>query len=350
MPPGCLHSSGLVRCRPPLMRNRTVFLDGCESAPFGGGSKQVRVGTVAESSLWRRRRTETLDPVATHARAVSALDRNNQLFAGFARNPTMGGDFRDRLGIYKIVGGVVEEIFFADKQVVAKDDLLIRLRNLDLSLEMEAIRGQMATTRQQLETLNFQLARSGLQREQRQQLTGERRVLEQQMTTLDRTMELNRKKLAAQEIAAPIDGQVITWNPEQRLRGLVIKPNDIVLTLSKLDGPWQLEVKIPQNKVGYIDAATEDADEPLDVAFTLGTNPNETFAGTLNRISIRPTPDDSGVPNYRGLIDVATVDADRFKSLRPGVGVTAKIECGQVPLYKYCFHQIIDWLNVNVFF
>ena len=255
-----------------------------------------------------------------------------------------------RQHVYAETGGVVEEIFFEDKQEVAEKDLLIRLRNLDLSLEMEALRGQMATTRQQLETLNFQLARSGLQREQRQQLTGERRVLEQQLTTLNRTTELNEKKLAAQEIVAPIDGQVITWNPEQRLRGLVIKPNDIVLTLSKLDGPWQLEVKIPQNKVGYIDTATGKSDEPLNVEFTLGTNPNETFAGTLNRISIRPTPDDSGVPNYRGLIDVATVDADRFKALRPGVGVTAKIECGQVPLYKYCFHQIIDWLNVNVFF
>jgi hypothetical protein len=133
--------------------------------------------------------------------------------------------------------------------------------------------------------------------------------------------------------------------------------NLALLEVADFEGPWQMELKIPQNKIGYVTKAMLEAeenptlDDQLEVEFRIGTNPNLVLDGRLISVASRAVPSESGIPEFRAMVEA---DAEQFQQLsdelRSGTGVTAKIHCGQRSLGFVCFHQIIDWVKTNVFF
>ena len=71
-----------------------------------------------------------------------ALDRNNQLFAGFARNSTAGPAFRDRLGIYKFVGGsfsIIDQAEFANLELGRTYDVRVEADGADLEFWVDDV-------------------------------------------------------------------------------------------------------------------------------------------------------------------------------------------------------------------
>jgi len=181
-------------------------------------------------------------------------------------------------------------------------------------------------------------------------------TLKEQMASQKRMKLLLGKKKEMLEVNAPLGGSVITRDP-QRLRDYPVSPSQRLLTISKLDGPWELEIKIPQHKIGYIDdairraeAKTKDDGKPhlLEVTYIVTANPNVTLKGELVRISDRTFPDDQGVPHYRGV--VRALDIENLEKLRPGAGLTASVFCGKRSLGFRCFYQVWDWIRTNAIF
>ena len=64
-----------------------------------------------------------------------------------------------------------------------------------------------------------------------------------------------RKKQSFQTITSPIDGTVVTPQPKRRLLNFPTTANLAVLEVADFEGPWQMELKIPQNKIGYVTKA-----------------------------------------------------------------------------------------------
>ena len=72
------------------------------------------------------------------------------------------------------------------------------------------------------------------------------------------------KKRSFQTIKSPIDGTVITPQPKRRLLNFPATANLAVLEVADFDGPWQMELQIPQNKIGYVTEAMLDAETGSD--------------------------------------------------------------------------------------
>ena len=126
-----------------------------------------------------------------------------------------------------------------------------------------------------------------------------------------------------------------------------------ILAVADFDGSWQLEVKIPQSDIGYVQAAMNANDgDSLDVDFVIGTNPNLLLEGKLVRISNRAEMSEAGYPVFRAIVDadVKRLRENGGKELRQGVGVTARIKCGRKPLGFVWFYQIYDFFRTKVFF
>ena len=81
--------------------------------------------------------------------------------------------------------------------------------------------------------------------------------------------------------------------------------------------------------------------------FILGTNANKKFEGELVSVAQRAELSDSGVPEFRALVNTNIEDVGE---LRPGTGATAKIICGRKPMGFVWFYQVIDFLRTRVFF
>ena len=258
-----------------------------------------------------------------------------------------------RRHVYATSKGIIKQVNFRDNEKVSQGQVLLTMVDYDreqglkrLELERDRIEAQARETYALLQEAD----------------PDEEIRLEAQYSSQKEQYEFTVKMLAAEEavmgevleVRAPIDGTIVTWNPQQRLQDLPVSPNQTLVSISQIDGQWQLEVKIPHIKVGYVERALETAREDDDkdsdaipVKFALSTNPSKTYSGELSKVSIRPFTDDSGIQKYRGFVKVDAEDLD-VNELRPGAGATVKIHCGKVPLYRACLHQIIDWCQTNL--
>ncbi len=260
-----------------------------------------------------------------------------------------------RRHVYSTSKGIVQTVDFEDGDVVKEGTLLMQMEDYDRKQQMDARLSTLQRLESQADQAYSQMSRaiSGEQREARSNEYSNYKVQIEDTKTM---IENDRKVMSeVLQVRAPIDGTIVTWNPQQRLKGLVVEPNQTLVTVSKLDGAWQLEVKIPHNKVGYVDDALERArgdndpnNDGITAEFALSTNPSKTYTGQLHRVSIRPHTGEDGIQMYRGIIKVDSKDLN-LKELRPGAGATVKVFCGKVPLYRACFHQIIDWCRLNVY-
>jgi hypothetical protein len=174
----------------------------------------------------------------------------------------------------------------------------------------------------------------------------------QKQKTLVQQMEILDRKKDYQTVVSPIDGTVITPQPKRRLTGFPVTRDVALLEVANLDGDWQLELKIPEGRVGYVDKALADAEgKPLQVEFKIGSNPNLTLEGKLTSVARRAVPSEQGVTEFRAIVEI---DPDELKDLddelRSGVGVTARIFCGQHSSGFVCFYQVYDFLRTQVFF
>src|SRR5262249_44475092 len=71
------------------------------------------------------------------------------------------------------------------------------------------------------------------------------------------------------------------------------QPSDSLLRLGAKDGPWEIEMKIPQKHIGQVKAAFDrEKTDVLDVDFLLRSDPTRTYKGKLflNRIAGEATP------------------------------------------------------------
>ena len=181
-----------------------------------------------------------------------------------------------------------------------------------------------------------------------QEATSTLKLYEKRKANLIAQQELIEMKKKRLNIYAPIDGTVVTWDAKRRLPGLPVTANQALLAVDKLDGDWQLELKVPQNKIGYINRAIiESEDEPLDVSFIIETNPNLRLNAQLTDLASRAEASDEGIPEFRA---TAKANPEQLNELRPGAGVTARVACGEVKLWYWCFYQVYDWVRTKVLF
>ncbi len=253
-----------------------------------------------------------------------------------------------RQSVYAQTPGVITEILIDENSDVEVGQPLLRMKNVDLSVQINQTLSQLATLRAQLKNAEFQINRGSRDPQEAIDAGSKPALIQEQLSAKLKLLELLNEKQKALEITAPISGTIITRDPQRRLSELPVNASQMLLQVSRQDGPWELEIRIPQHKIAYVDeairTALEDAgDGKLHVEFATATNPNETLVGRLSSVSDRTFPDEQGVPHYRGI--VSDVDIQPLEKPRPGAGVTVRIFCGKVPLGFYCFYQPWDWFR-----
>jgi hypothetical protein len=140
------------------------------------------------------------------------------------------------------------------------------------------------------------------------------------------------------------------------------RPSDPLLRLGAKEGPWEIELKIPQKHIGQVLAAFgEHPDEPLDVDFLLHSDPTHTYRGKLYRDKIagetNPGRDDGteGEPEVLAFVridDESIEPSARLprESLVSGTEVHARIRCGNHRLGYSLFYGVWEFVYEKVVF
>jgi multidrug efflux pump subunit AcrA (membrane-fusion protein) len=247
--------------------------------------------------------------------------------------------------------GEVVKIHVRGGQRVAAGDVLLEIRNEQLEEEWNRMRNELLTKRKRIGTLKAQvdeLSRSFEQQRERTRLQGE--LLQTQIEIDGLTlrlddMEQRRKKMI---VKAGISGVVATFQLDQKLRDRPVARGDVLLEIMNEEGPWRLELNVPEDRLGHLVDGTEKAGtQQLHVDFVLATRPESTFAGNIESLATR-----TETLTDKGLIVPVLVAIDRDDlpedDRRIGADVRGKIRCGQRSLGYCIFGDVLEFIQQRV--
>jgi multidrug efflux pump subunit AcrA (membrane-fusion protein) len=258
-------------------------------------------------------------------------------------------------------GNVVEiHVGHGSKVVAPKPEegiegtLLATLESTDLEIRIEQNRGDLATTMEQFDLITQELTVRRMSDDDKRQREGKREELKERLKNLRLQQALYQKQQQDLKVRSPIDGEVITWELEERLRNRPVQRGNLLMEVVNTGGDWQLELRMPEKRMGHIDRylrelQEKDPDASLPVEFILATHPNETFRGRVTEINER-----AEVRSEDGVTVMIKADFDDEKplpeNLRPGSEVSAKIMCGYMPVGYVLLCDAIAYFQRNIAF
>lgn len=262
-----------------------------------------------------------------------------------------------RRGVFAATDGVVDSLspVLASNEPasVDKGETLIELSNSDLDFELTRVLGELRTARQskstkEIERLNIDESNPNWQ-SQLEKLSAEEKELEETIKSLEAQLEVLQRQRGELIRTSPIDGQILTWEASRILEGRPVRRGDLLLEVANVEGAWVLEIRVPDQNIGFVNNARRELKPDLDVSFILATDPQHTWTGKVIDVAsdTRPHPED-------GPTVLVTVEIDRSQipetQLRPGATVIPHIHAGQRPIGFVWFHELIHTIRTKLLF
>ena len=153
---------------------------------------------------------------------------------------------------------------------------------------------------------------------------------------------------------------VLSTGFKEELTNRAVKPSDELLRVGVVDGPWEIELRIPQQHLGQVLQAFQDQGvEELDVDFILRSNASRKWKGKLSRARIGgealPSQEDKDNPEpvvtaFVRIDDPELVDRLRNFDERSGTEVKAKIRCGTRKMGYALFYGVWEFIYEKIVF
>jgi len=253
--------------------------------------------------------------------------------------------------VFAPVDGEVSRVLVQYDEAVTTGQTLTELTSAELDLEYERLMGEKRTTQQKLLAAQSERVRSNTpSAEDRRRLatwSATEKELESQLAAIDQQLAILQRQLDLLMVASPMDGHVQTWDVKQLLQSRPVVRGQVLMTIAHVDGPWIVELEIPDHHIGHVYQAVEEAGTELDVDFILKTDPDVRYAGRLREIAARSTPQEQGDAYVRAVV---AIDRDAIAQTRSGAEVVAHIHCGRAPIGYVWLHDLIDAVKTWVLF
>jgi multidrug efflux pump subunit AcrA (membrane-fusion protein) len=246
--------------------------------------------------------------------------------------------------------GVVTKLLVKHGDMVNEGDLLAVLRDVDLDVDLTKVEGQLLTNQERITTIVRQLLESRtLRDDEKAKLIGERQEAEAQQKSLQKQLELLKEKSQVLEVRSPIPGQIVTWDLENKLINRPVQRGQTLMRVADLSKDWQLELHMPENRMGHIALAQQDPELgfELNVKYQLATESGQDFYGHIKEVE--RSAEVRGEEGNTVLIKVA-IDKQELPHLRPGATVTGKVYCGRRSIGYVWFHDVFEFIQSRILF
>jgi multidrug efflux pump subunit AcrA (membrane-fusion protein) len=251
--------------------------------------------------------------------------------------------------VFVDVAGTVEKVNVRDQAWVNAGDELMVLRNADLAVEMEKLQGELLTAQQRLGSVRDALNNPRLPEDERLKVSGQKLELTVQIASLEKQITLRRDQLAQLVVRAPISGRVmLSWDVERSLMGRKVEAGQAVMAIADPQADWQLELLMPERRIGHVNRGRQEHEQPLPVGYVLATDPRRQLEGTVKYVDrVTRVHDEAG---HSVMIHVSINSADVAENLRPGAKVHARVTAGRCSLGYRLFHEVIAWVQTKLLF
>jgi len=249
----------------------------------------------------------------------------------------------ERRDVFAPSDAVVSDLRAAHAKPVRAGDVLLLLRRPELDLEFQRVWGELQTARKQLSTVEAQRLQDSRENtndwRHHDQRTADEEELKELVRSLQRQYEIVQQQRSELQVRSPIDGEVLTWNLAQLLESRPVQRGQILMSVAQQEGPWVLELQVPDDRIAYVLAAQEQFGSELGVSFILATEPGVTYGGKIEKVAVRTEITESDEPIV--LVTVG-IDREEIAELMPGATVLARIYCGRRSIGYVWLHDLIE--------
>lgn len=250
--------------------------------------------------------------------------------------------------IYAHLDGVITEVLVEHQQMVKAGDVLVQMKNNELEVEIADLIGRRRTTQERIHAIQrAQLDDRRLDVAEQNRLGGELLELRQVAESIERELLLLRQKQDQLVIRSETPGQVVTWGVEELLLRRPVQTGRALMTIVDPTGDWELELNMPERRMGHVARAARDSQDPLRVTFVLSSHPGLEFEGRVT--DIHRTAEVQGDEGNSVLIRVA-LDKQQLPELRSDTTVTAKVHCGRRSIGYVVFHELLETVQSKILF
>jgi hypothetical protein len=175
-------------------------------------------------------------------------------------------------------------------------------------------------------------------------LESEADELDKKLAGLRRQSAVRKEERTRLKIVAPTSGTVSTSDVRELLDGRPVAQGQILLTVCRLDGPWRVELRVPESDGGRLADALAGGAE-LGVTFSPASDPfvdHEARLRTLPPVA-RSTTDE-------GAVLVVEADCRTGQAEYDGGEVTARIHAGSESLGSRMFGGIARVIRHRLLF
>jgi multidrug resistance efflux pump len=260
-----------------------------------------------------------------------------------------------RRDVFAGIEGVVEKLESGLEHgaMVKEGQLLATLRNTDLEVALADVLGRRASSEEQLASTKRSLLEDDkISADEKIRLAGRKAQLQREIESLEQQELLYRSKKKDLEVRSPIDGVIVTWQVRDRLLLRPVEKGQVLMSVADKTGPWELEVNMPDDRVGHVNRAAAEAQaagRDLRVDYILATDPGTRHQGVVKEI--HEQAEVRGEEGNTVLVRV-TIDPERHEKeeLGAGASVTARIFCGKRSLGYVWFHDVLSFIQTQILF
>lgn len=272
-----------------------------------------------------------------------------------------------RRNVFADLDGTIEDVKVSLNSPVKEKDVVAEMRSTDLEAEAASLDGELQKTSEQIAAARKRREmmldqRSRASEADMAQVTGEIKQLLKVMDSYEAQRRLLDKKREGLQVRSPIDGKVVTWRVEERLKGRPVRKGQQLMEVADPTQDWELDIFVPESKMGHVierlqKLQEKDPGAKLKLTFILATHPGEKLEGTVQEIhtsaevhgdqgnTVRMTAsfDQALLKNQLGINDIVN-------DLKVGQDVKVKIDCGTRPVGYVLFHDLFEFIQSRILF
>lgn len=245
--------------------------------------------------------------------------------------------------------GEVVDVLVRHRDMVKKGQPLVRIRSSELQGKLAAAVGDLQSTQAELASVRYGLAENRrITSGDRLRLEGQKFQLADRARSLKQQLELLQEDLKKLTVRSPIDGEVTTWKVRDLLIHRPVRKGDTLMTIVEPRSDWELELLMPEGRMGFINQARKEYGDDLYVEYITKTAPGVTLVGKVKEIG--RTAEVRGEEGNTVLVRVAIDRNDLTSEPRPGATVTAKVRVGRASIGYVWFHDLISFVQSKILF
>lgn len=242
--------------------------------------------------------------------------------------------------------GFVESLNVIDGSDVDAKHTLGQLSAPELQREIVRLRGESSAATEKIASLRIAMnqlssGRSDVLLEQ-SRIAAEIKELEALVEGLDAQLALLQKQSESLQLRAPVGGQIIAEDLEERFLGRPVKRGELIMKVADTGGAWHLRLRIPDRDLGYLTRHFSPNEDASSFDFVFDSSPSDQWKAKVVAFAdqMQMAHDLSG-----SFLEINAVSLDAHRDIRPGAGVTATFRCGTQPAWFVWSRPLVEALQ-----